>query len=66
MKAKPLVMAGPSGCGKSTLMKKLLAEFPDMFGFSVSRRYSKHKPQNEVNSNTSILQIYHKDWCWEN
>eukprot|EP00435_Cladocopium_sp_Y103_P061003 s50_g22.t1 len=30
------VITGPSGVGKSTLIKKLLAEFPDDFGFSVS------------------------------
>ncbi|KAL7413627.1 guanylate kinase [Mrakia frigida] len=33
---RPLVLFGPSGTGKSTLLKKLLAEFPDKFGFSVS------------------------------
>ena len=32
----PLVLWGPSGSGKSTLMKKLMAEFEDSFGFSVS------------------------------
>ena len=32
----PLVLCGPSGSGKSTLMKKLMAEFEDSFGFSVS------------------------------
>lgn len=29
-------MCGPSGVGKSTLIKKLMEEFPDSFGFSVS------------------------------
>ncbi|CCH43958.1 Guanylate kinase [Wickerhamomyces ciferrii] len=29
-------MSSPSGTGKSTLLKKLFAEFPDKFGFSVS------------------------------
>lgn len=33
---RPIVISGPSGTGKSTLLKKLLAEFPDKFGFSVS------------------------------
>jgi len=32
----PLVLCGPSGVGKSTLLKKLLAEFKDCFGFSIS------------------------------
>ncbi|AET39186.1 guanylate kinase Ecym_4107 [Eremothecium cymbalariae DBVPG len=33
---RPIVVSGPSGTGKSTLLKKLFAEFPDTFGFSVS------------------------------
>lgn len=35
--SRPLVVSGPSGVGKSTLLKRLFAEFPDKFGFSVSR-----------------------------
>lgn len=34
----PLVIAGPSGSGKSTLLKRLMEEFQDCFGFSVSRK----------------------------
>ncbi|PPQ88706.1 hypothetical protein CVT25_009470 [Psilocybe cyanescens] len=34
---RPLVLSGPSGVGKSTLLQRLFAEFPDSFGFSVSR-----------------------------
>ncbi|ODQ63958.1 guanylate kinase [Nadsonia fulvescens var. elongata DSM 6958] len=34
--SRPIVLSGPSGSGKSTLLKKLFAEFPDNFGFSVS------------------------------
>ncbi|KAK8244233.1 guanylate kinase-like protein [Phyllosticta capitalensis] len=33
---RPIVISGPSGSGKSTILKKLFAEFPDRFGFSVS------------------------------
>jgi guanylate kinase len=36
-KYRPIVVSGPSGTGKSTLLKRLFAEFPDTFGFSVSR-----------------------------
>jgi ABC-type transport system involved in cytochrome bd biosynthesis fused ATPase/permease subunit len=33
---QPLVLAGPSGAGKSTLIKRLMAQFSNSFGFSVS------------------------------
>ena len=33
---KPLVLCGPSGSGKSTVMKKLMGEYGEYFGFSVS------------------------------
>ncbi|KAJ5151806.1 hypothetical protein N7492_010101 [Penicillium capsulatum] len=33
---RPVVIFGPSGTGKSTLLKRLFAEYPDKFGFSVS------------------------------
>ena len=36
---RPIVIAGPSGSGKSTLLRRLFAEFPDKFGFSVSREF---------------------------
>jgi guanylate kinase len=32
----PVVIAGPSGVGKGTLINKLIAQFPDSFGFCVS------------------------------
>jgi guanylate kinase len=33
---RPLVICGPSGVGKSSLIKKLVADYPEDFGFSVS------------------------------
>ncbi len=41
---RPLVLCGPSGSGKSTLLKRLTAEFPDAFGFSVSHTTRKPRP----------------------
>jgi len=43
----PLVIAGPSGSGKSTLLKKLMEEFQDCFGFSVSHTTRKPRPGEE-------------------
>ena len=34
---RPLVVSGPSGVGKGTLIKRLFSEFPNKFGFSISR-----------------------------
>ncbi|EJD47928.1 guanylate kinase [Auricularia subglabra TFB-10046 SS5] len=42
--ARPLVMSGPSGAGKSTLLKRLFAEYPDKFGFSVSHTTRSPRP----------------------
>lgn len=41
---KPLVFCGPSGSGKSTLLKRLIDDFPDTFGFSVSHTTRKPRP----------------------
>lgn len=35
--SKNVVICGPSGTGKSTLLKRLFDEYPDKFGFSISR-----------------------------
>ncbi|KAG5357944.1 Guanylate kinase [Yarrowia sp. B02] len=40
----PIVISGPSGTGKSTLLKRLLAEYPGRFGFSIS--YTTRKPRD--------------------
>mmetsp|Transcript_26623 Transcript_26623/g.75156 ORF Transcript_26623/g.75156 Transcript_26623/m.75156 type:complete len:213 (+) Transcript_26623:73-711(+) len=36
MSAGLVVLCGPSGTGKSTLLKKLMGDFPNRFGFSIS------------------------------
>lgn len=41
---RPIVLSGPSGTGKSTLLKKLFAEFPTKFGFSVSSTTRSPRP----------------------
>jgi hypothetical protein len=39
-----LVVCGPSGVGKGTLITRLIAEFPDKFGFSVSHTTRAPRP----------------------
>ncbi|KAE8156049.1 guanylate kinase/L-type calcium channel beta subunit [Aspergillus tamarii] len=43
-KFRPVVVSGPSGAGKSTLLKRLFAEYPDTFGFSVSHTTRAPRP----------------------
>lgn len=40
---RPIVFCGPSGSGKSTLVTKLMKDFPNTFGFSVS--HTTRKPR---------------------
>ncbi|GAA6002490.1 hypothetical protein JCM10207_001148 [Rhodosporidiobolus poonsookiae] len=44
---RPVVICGPSGTGKSTLLKKLMAEFPGKFGFSISHTTRFPRPGEE-------------------
>ncbi|CAH1123354.1 unnamed protein product [Ceutorhynchus assimilis] len=41
---RPLVFCGPSGSGKSTLVKRLMNDFPDKFGFTVSHTTRSPRP----------------------
>ncbi|KAF8271646.1 guanylate kinase [Lactarius quietus] len=41
---RPLVLSGPSGSGKSTLLKRLFAEHPGQFAFSVSHTTRSPRP----------------------
>ncbi|KAG7525858.1 guanylate kinase isoform X2 [Solea senegalensis] len=45
---RPVVFSGPSGAGKSTLLKKLMKEYDNVFGFSVSHTTRNPRP-GEVN-----------------
>jgi len=40
----PIVITGPSGVGKGTLMQRLMTEFPDSFGLSVSHTTRAPRP----------------------
>lgn len=42
-----MVIAGPSGVGKGTLIEKLRAEYPKLFGFSVSHTSRAPRPGEE-------------------
>uniref|UniRef100_A0A3Q3X1N5 Guanylate kinase n=1 Tax=Mola mola TaxID=94237 RepID=A0A3Q3X1N5_MOLML len=44
---RPVVLSGPSGAGKSTLLKKLMQEYDNVFGFSVSHTTRKPRPGEE-------------------
>ncbi|EDV40639.1 uncharacterized protein Dana_GF10608 [Drosophila ananassae] len=44
---RPLVLCGPSGSGKSTLLKRLFAEYPNTFGFSISHTTRKPREGEE-------------------
>ncbi|KAL0263490.1 guanylate kinase [Diplodia seriata] len=41
---RPVIISGPSGAGKSTILKRLFAEFPGRFGFSVSHTTRAPRP----------------------
>ncbi|KAB7495188.1 Guanylate kinase [Armadillidium nasatum] len=43
MPPRPVVLCGPSGVGKSTLLKRLMSEYENCFGFSVS--HTTRKPR---------------------
>jgi guanylate kinase len=44
---RPIVFSGPSGTGKSTLIKRLFADHPTLFGFSVSHTTRQPRPGEE-------------------
>lgn len=43
-RARPIVLFGPSGCGKSTLKNRLMKDYPEKFGFSVSHTTRNPRP----------------------
>ena len=55
------MVCGPSGVGKGTLLKKLFAEYPDKFGFSISR--TTLRPQH-FRSAPSLLRLTTPAWRW--
>lgn len=44
---RPIVFCGPSGSGKSTLVNRMMQDFPEKFGFSVSHTTRKPRPGEE-------------------
>ncbi|KAF9998372.1 hypothetical protein BGZ65_006123 [Modicella reniformis] len=59
---RPIVLSGPSGAGKSTLLKRLFADYPDRFGFSVSHttRRPRDQEQDGVHYNFVDLEMFQK------
>lgn len=60
---RPLILFGPSGSGKTTLLKKMLEDFPEKFGFSVSHTTRKPRPgeMNGVHYNFTDWETMKKD-----
>ncbi|XP_018566937.1 guanylate kinase-like isoform X2 [Anoplophora glabripennis] len=56
-RVRPLLIFGPSGSGKSTLVKKMLEEFPDKFGFSVSHTTRKPRPGEEHGKHYHFIDV---------
>ncbi|CAF98443.1 unnamed protein product [Tetraodon nigroviridis] len=50
---RPVVLSGPSGAGKSTLLKKLMKEYDNVFGFSVSHTTRNPRPGEENGKGTA-------------
>jgi hypothetical protein len=65
---RPLVICGPSGVGKSTIVNKLLEEFPNVFGFSVSHTTRKPRGGEQVKWRTPckprILRLENSSMIW--
>ncbi|ODV87808.1 hypothetical protein CANARDRAFT_173707 [[Candida] arabinofermentans NRRL YB-2248] len=62
MVGRPIVISGPSGTGKSTLLKKLFAEYPSTFGFSISNttRAPRAGEKDGVDYNFSTVEEFKK------
>jgi len=62
-KSVPIVICGPSGVGKGTLIDKIMAEFPNKFGFSVSHttRKPRNSEQNGVHYHFTNLEEMNKE-----
>ncbi|XP_037538247.1 guanylate kinase isoform X2 [Nematolebias whitei] len=55
---RPVVFSGPSGAGKSTLLKKLMKEYENVFGFSVSHTTRKPRPGEENGKGTTFTSTF--------
>ena len=62
MTLRPIVLSGPSGVGKSTVLKRLMNDFPNSFGFSVSHtsRAPREGEQNGIDYHFSTKEIVSK------
>ncbi|XP_072951643.1 guanylate kinase 1-like [Typha angustifolia] len=62
-KTKPVVISGPSGVGKGTLISRLMKDFPNTFGFSVSHttRSPREKEIDGVHYHFAEREMMEKD-----
>ena len=50
VKNKPIIVCGPFGVGKKTLRTKVIKEYGDLFGYSISYTTRKKKPEEDDDS----------------
>ena len=51
----PLVVSGPSGAGKSTLLRRMMEQYKDVFGLSVSHTTRYRVPTTLINQTREPL-----------
>ena len=58
---RPVVICGPSGTGKTTMINKLMSDFPDVFGLSVS--HTTRKPRKGEVDGVNYHFVSESEFC---